>query len=399
MFILGTILLDAIGVGLIIPTLPDVIRRFSADPVFVNEYFGYFISVYALMQFVASPVLGSLSDRFGRRIILLCSLLGAGLDYLLMALAPNLGWLFVGRVVSGLTGASMTVASSYMADISNDSNRSTNFGLIGAGWGMGFILGPMLGGWLGSYGSHVPFYGAAVLNILNFVFGLFVLPESLPPAKRRAFTGARLNPLASLRKILSPSPPMWLIWIYLLLLLAGQSHPSIWTLYTQHKFGWTSVQVGLSLSFVGLSIGLVQGGLTRVIIPKLGEARSVHWGFYFYIVGFLLFAFATQGWMMYAVMGLFALTGISPPALQSLISRDAPPEEQGELQGSLMSIASLTAIVGPLLYTSLFARFTRPDASIYFPGVAYLVAAIISALALTLWHFRRKTTAPEPAKI
>nr|AIA18793.1 Tetracycline_Resistance_MFS_Efflux_Pump [uncultured bacterium] len=377
-FIFATILLDALGIGLIIPILPDVIRRFGAEANFVNHYFGYFISVYALMQFVASPVLGSLSDRFGRRPILLVSLLGAGLDYVLMALAPNLWILFFGRVIAGLTGASMTVASSYMADISDDSNRSSNFGMIGAGWGLGFIAGPMLGGLLGSFGSHYPFYAAAVLNLLNFAFGYFILPESLPTSQRRKIDIKRLNPLRSLLKVFVPSSTVVLIYVYTLVYLAGHAHPSIWTLFTQFKFGWSAFQVGLSLSVVGISIAIVQGGLTRVVIPKLGEPKALSVGLWFNVVGFALFAFATQGWMMYAILAVSSLSGIAGPALQSLISKDIPPSEQGELQGSLISIGSLTAIVGPLIYTNAFATFTKPDAVYFFPGVPYLLAAVIS---------------------
>lgn len=388
-FIFITILLDALGIGLLIPVLPEVIRRFGADETFVNHWFGYFISVYALMQFLASPVLGSLSDRFGRRPILLASLLGAGLDYILMAFAPTLWILFVGRVISGLTGASMTVASSYMADISNDSNRSANFGMIGAAWGVGFILGPMLGGAIGALGPTAPFLAAAALNLLNFAWGLFVLPESLPREQRRRIDLRRLNPIASLHKILRPSPISLLVWTYFLLFLGGQAHPAIWTLYTQHKFQWTSFDVGLSLSFVGASIAVVQGGLTRILIPKLGEWRALYFGLAFYILGFALFALATQGWMMYAIMAISCLSGVAPPALQSLISQRVPANEQGELQGSLMSMGSVTAILGPLLYTSLFAEFTKPN-NPQFPGAPYAAAAFICLLSLTLILSRSK---------
>jgi len=391
MFIFVTILLDAVGIGLIIPIFPDVIRRFNSDPQFVSHYFGYFISLYALMQFVASPILGSLSDRFGRRSILLISLLGAGLDYILMAYAPNLAILFLGRIISGLTGASMTVASSYMADISDDSNRSTHFGMIGAGFGLGFILGPLMGGVLGTYSSRLPFLVAAGLTLVNFAFGLLILPESLPPEKRRKMDLKRLNPFSSLKKILKPSPIMGLIIIYFLIILAGQAHPSIWTLYTQYKFHWTSVQVGMSLAVVGFSIALVQGGLTRVVIPKLGEKKTLLLSFLFSIGGFFLFAVAPLGWMMYAILIFFAFSGLANPALQSLISKDTPSEEQGELQGSLISLASITSILGPILYTGLFSEFTREQGAWMFPGIPYLAASLFCLLAFILYfpRFRR----------
>jgi DHA1 family tetracycline resistance protein-like MFS transporter len=251
--------------------LPDVLRRFSTDPTVVSERFGLFIGVYAFMQFVASPILGTLSDKHGRRSILLVSLLGAALDYLFMAFAPTLPLLFVGRMISGLTGASMTVASSYMADISTDKNRSANFGMIGAGWGIGFIVGPLVGGLLASLGPRAPFLAAAVLNLVNFLYGLLVLPESLPPERRRTVTARALNPLATIGRVIRPSAFAPFIYVYFLVFLAGQIHPVNWTLYTQTKFHWTSWQVGLSLSFVGVMIAVAQGGLTRIIVPKLGE--------------------------------------------------------------------------------------------------------------------------------
>jgi DHA1 family tetracycline resistance protein-like MFS transporter len=390
-FIFITILLDAMGVGVLIPVFPDVLRRFTADSAAVSTYFGLFISVYALMQFLASPVLGSLSDRFGRKPVLLGSLLGAAVDYVIMALAPTLTILFAGRVISGLTGASMTVASSYMADISTEKDRSANFGMIGAAWGLGFITGPMLGGLLSAHGPRAPFYAAAALNFLNFLFGAFVLPESLDPAHRRTLSGAALNPFASLVKVLRPSPVRLLIVLYFLLFLAGQVHPANWTLYTQLKFGWTARQVGFSLSFVGLVIALANGGLTRVLIPRWGEERSLTFGVAVYVVAFALFAAATRGWMMYAIMAFFSLSGVAIPALQSIVARHVPANEQGELQGSLVSLGSLAAILGPLVFTYLFVRCTSLGARVYFPGAAYAGASAICALSLGLRFMKRGT--------
>lgn len=386
-FIFATIFLDALGIGILIPVFPDVIRRFGHDPSFVNHYYGYFISIYALMQFLASPILGSLSDRFGRRPVLLISLLGAGLDYLLMAFAPTLGILFAGRIVSGLTGASMTVASSYMADISDDSNRSANFGMIGAAFGLGFIVGPGLGGLLGHLGHQAPFIAAAVFNLLNFAFGYFILPESLDATHRRKVELKKLNPFHSLFKLLFQPGMRILIWIYLLLYLAGQVHPSVWTLYTQYKFNWSAFEVGMSLSFVGISVAFTQGYLTRIFVPKWGELNALRIGIIFYIIDFIALAFATQGWMMYAIIAVTTLSGITGPASQSLISKDIPPSEQGELQGTLISIASLTAILGPLFYTDLFARFTSGSMGVQFSGSAYFAAGLISILAMVLLAF------------
>ena len=383
-FIFVTILLDAAGLGLLIPVLPDVLRRFSTDPAFVSEQFGYFIGVYALMQFAASPVLGSLSDRYGRRAILLFSLLGAAADYLFMAYAPTLPLLFLGRVVSGLTGASMTVASSYMADVSDESTRPANFGMIGAGWGLGFIVGPLVGGLLGTVGPKAPFLAAAALNGFNFLYGLLVLPESLPESRRRRVELSGLNPLASVVRILRPSPFAPLVWVYFLVFLGGQVHPVNWTLYTQTKFGWSAWQVGLSLSFVGVMIAVAQGGLTRIIVPKLGERRALLFGLFVYSTAFALFALAPAGWVMYPIVVYFSLAGVTMPSLQSLLAKHVSPDRQGELQGSLVSLASVASILAPLFFTRLFLHFTRPGAPVRFEGAAYLGASAVCACALAL---------------
>ena len=391
-FIFITVFLDALGIGLLIPVLPDVIRRFSADPNTVSHLYGYFGAVYALMQFFASPVLGSLSDRFGRRPVLLISLLFAAIDYLVMAFAPSLFVLFIGRVISGLTGATVTVASSYMADISNDKNRAANFGLIGAAFGFGFIVGPGLGGLLGSYGAMVPFMVAALLNFLNFLFGIFILPESLPAESRRSFNWKQLNPFVSLIKIFSTPSIVPLVWVYAFVFLAGNSHPSIWTLYTQHKFGWDTFAVGISLTAAGLTIAISQGYLTRILAPKWGEFRMVKIGLIFSIIDYLVYGFITQGWMVYVAIWLNILVSITIPALQSLISKDAPPETQGELQGSLMALSSLTAVIAPILYTDLFARFSDVEAlGMELSGMPYLVATIFCSVSL--WIFLKRKPA------
>lgn len=389
-FIFATILLDCLGVGIIIPTLPDVVRRLTADPSAVNDYYGYFISSYAVMQFFASPVLGSLSDRFGRRPVLLVSLAGTALDYLMMAFAPNLILLFIGRMISGLSGASFTVATSYIADVSDDSNRAANFGLIGAAFGIGFIIGPMLGGFLGQWGPTFPFIGAAILNLLNFAFGLFVLPESLPPESRRPFGATGLNPFLSLKKVLRPSPILILIGAYGLQMLSSQVHPSIWVLYTEHRFEWTPFHVGLSLAFVGLTAVIVQGYLARLLIPRLGEERALRVGIAVELTSYLLYALAFQGWMVYVIMTYGAFAGLAQPSLRSLISKDTPPSEQGELQGSLTSITSLMAIIAPLLYTQSFDFAVKHEPPLS-PGMPYFVAATVACgtLALTLLHRRR----------
>lgn len=397
-FIFFTILIDALGIGLLIPVFPDVIRRFYADPEYVNVYFGYFISVYALMQLLASPVLGALSDRYGRRPVLLVSLLGAGLDYIMMAMAPNLGVLFAGRIIAGLTGASMTVASAYMADVSTDETRAGNFGLIGAAWGVGFVVGPALGGVLGGWwGPTAPFLVAAGMNILNFVFGIFVLPESLPEDQRRKVEMKRLNPFASLLKILRPSPVVFLVFTFFLLYMAGNSHPSVWTLYTEHKFGWTPVQVGFSLTVVGFCLGFVQGYLAGKVVKKFSETFAINVGLIFCIFGYMAYGLAPEGWMMYPILVLGSLAGLAMPSLQSQISHGVPSNEQGELQGSLISLGSFTSILAPLLYTRLFTEFSVKDSSNYFPGAPYMVATLFSILAFALLFIHRGRSIKSPS--
>ena len=392
LFVFCTIALDSIGIGIIIPALPDVVRRFVTGEADVSKIYGYFIAIYALLQFLSSPLLGGLSDRFGRRPVLLVSLLGAAIDYFFMAFAPTLPLLFLGRIVSGITGASYTVASAYIADISDDSNRTKNFGVIGAGFGLGFIIGPAIGGFLASYGSQYPFLAAGAFNLMNFLFGLFVLPESLPPEKRRKIRAAALNPIASLIKVLRMPAIRTLIVVYVLLHLAGQTHPSIWTLYTQHRYGWSTAEVGLSLAAVGLLSAATQAGLAGILVAKLGEARVLVYGALGEAVSFALFGLAYQGWMLYAILLFSCVFWSIQPAIQSLISREVPAHEQGELQGSLMSLASLTGIVNPLIMTWLFAATSDRSSSNYLPGSPYLLSGgliLVGWMLAARWNRNR----------
>lgn len=391
LFIFITVTLDMIGVGLVIPSLPDIMRRFATSEATVSEYFGYFISLYALMQFLASPLLGALSDHWGRRSILLVSLLVAGFDYILMAYAPTLEILFAGRILAGLTGANITVAMAYIADVSDDTNRSANFGLIGAAFGLGFIIGPAIGGLLGHYGPHYPFLLAAGMNLLNFLFGLFILPESLKPEMRRQIDFRKTNPFASLQKVFKAKHLLALLVVYFLFQLGGQTHPSIWTLYTETRFQWTTSQVGLSLALVGLLSAIAQGWLTRIIIPKIGEHKAVTYGALGYAFTFALFGIANQGWMMYAILVLSAVFWVASPALQSLITNNTPAQEQGELQGTLVSLTSLAAIISPLVATKLFSAFTSNDHGLYIPGAPYFFAASICFISWIVM-IRKKTT-------
>lgn len=391
LFIFITVTLDMVGIGLVIPSLPDIMRRFVSSETSVSEYFGYFIALYALMQFIASPLLGALSDRFGRRSILLVSLFVAGLDYLLMAYAPTLEILFIGRVISGLTGANITVAMAYVADVSDDKNRSANFGLIGAAFGLGFIIGPAIGGLLGHAGPHYPFLVAAGMNLLNFLFGFFILPESLPKENRRSIDMRKTNPLTSLLKAFKARHLLGLLFVHFLFQLAGQTHPSIWTLYTETRFQWTTAQVGLSLALVGLLSAISQAWLTRIMIPKIGERRAVVLGALGYAVSFALFGFANQGWMMYAILIFSSIFWICQPALQALISHNTPSQEQGELQGTLVSLSSLASIITPLVATKLFSVFTADHQGLYIPGAPYYFAAFVALISWAIM-MRQKTT-------
>lgn len=390
LFILITIFLDTLGIGLLVPSFPKIVGRFASDPSVVSEYFGLFVASYALMQFIAAPILGALSDQWGRKIILLCSLLGAALDYLFMAYAPSFGWLLVGRMLSGLTGASMTVATSYIVDISDTKNRSQNFGLIGAAWGLGFIAGPVMGAALDLLSPQAPFHVAATLNLFTFLFGLFVLPESLSEANRRQLKLAELNPFRSILKILKNAHVAPFVWIYFLIFLAGQALPVNWTLYTQLKFQWTPLQLGFSLSFMGIVIAISQVTLTRYLIPRLGEERSVSVGIFFYIVSFFFFSLASQAWMLYGTILLFAFTGITNPAIQALMTKQTPVNQQGELQGSLVSLGSLTSVIAPLFFTPIFVQFTENNRAYYFPGIIFLMASLISTFTLLLWLVLRR---------
>lgn len=377
-FIFITMLIDVIGFGIIIPVLPKLIAELiEGDISEASQWGGLLMFSYAVMQFVFAPIIGALSDQYGRRPVLLASLFAFGLDFVLQGLAPTIGWLFAGRIIAGITGASFSTAGAYIADISEPEKRAQNFGLIGAAFGMGFIIGPVIGGFLGQYGARVPFFAAAGLAMLNFLYGFFILPESLKKENRRAFDWRRANPLGALTNLRRYPVVLSLAAALICLYIAGHANQSTWAYITMEKFKWDERMVGFSLGWVGLTVGIVQGILTRIIIPKLGQLRSVYVGFGLYALGFALFAFASQSWMMFAFMVPFALGGIAGPALQGIISNQVPPNEQGELQGTLTSLVSLTSIVGPLLMTYLFYYFTHDQAPIHFPGSPFLMGAVL----------------------
>jgi DHA1 family tetracycline resistance protein-like MFS transporter len=378
-FIFITILIDVIGLGIIIPVVPKLIEQLTGEGLSrAAIYSGWLTFAYAAAQFCFAPVMGGLSDKLGRRPVLLASLLGLGLDYVFVSFAPTLAWLFVGRVIAGVAGASFTTATAYIADISTPEKRAQNFGLVGAAFGIGFIVGPAMGGLLAHFGSRVPFMVAAGLSLCNVLYGYFVLPESLAPDKRRPFEWRRANPVASLLRLGKYPAVLGLVASLVLLYLAGSATQSIWTFYTMLKFGWTERLVGISLAVIGLFTGLVQGGLVRVAIPKLGATRAIIIGLLCYTVGFVLFAFAPSGWLMLAFLAPYCLGGIAGPALQSTISGQVPATEQGELQGALTSLISVTGVIGPLLMSYLFGEFTRKGAPVYFPGAPFLLGAVLA---------------------
>ncbi len=385
-FIFITLLIDVIGLGIIIPVIPKLIEQLIHGNISdASRYGGWLMFAYAIMQFLFSPILGNLSDQYGRRPILLASLFGFGIDYIFLAFAPTIAWLFVGRIIAGVMGASFTTATAYIADVSPPEKRAQNFGLLGAAFGLGFIIGPVLGGVIGgAYGARAPFIAAAILTLLNWLYGFFVLPESLAVENRRPFDWKRANPLGSLMQLKKYPVVLGLVASIVLIYMAAHATQSTWSYYTMEKFKWNETWVGYSLGFVGLTVAIVQGGLIRVVIPRLGQIRSVYIGLALYAVGFLLFAFATQGWMMFAFMIPYALGGISGPSLQGIMSSEVPANEQGELQGGLTSLISITSIIGSLLMTTLFAYYTSPSTSMYFPGAPFLLGAVLTVVSAVL---------------
>lgn len=384
-FIFVTLLIDVIGWGIIIPVMPTLISTMEHVEVGdASSLNGWMLFAFSLTQFLFAPLVGNLSDKYGRRPILLVSLFGFGLDYILMSWAPSIEWLFLGRVIAGITGASFTTASAYIADISDDKNRAQNFGMIGAAFGMGFILGPIIGGLLGSFGPRVPFIAAAALCFLNWLYGYFILPESLSKDHRRELDWKRANPIGSLMHLKKYPDVSYLLVAMVLVYLAAHAVQSNWSFYTIERFGWGEGMIGVSLGVVGLLVGIVQGGLTRVINPKLGNARSIYIGLSLYAIGMLLFGLATSGWMMLVFLVPYCLGGIAGPALQATITSEVDVREQGELQGALTSLMSATSIIGPPMMTNLFAWSIRPGSPIYLPGAPFFLGSLLLVISAVI---------------
>lgn len=383
-----TVLLDVITFGLIAPVLPALLVELTGDPVnVVAIYGGWLMFIYAFNQFLCAPILGGLSDRFGRRPVLLFAVAALGVDYLIMGFAPTLGWLFVGRFLSGIAGASFTPAYAFVADVSPREKRAQNFGLISASFGIGFIIGPAIGGLLGSFGPRAPFFVAAGVSLANFIYGTFVLPESLPPERRRAFAWSRANPLGTLLHMRRHPAVLGLLAALFLWAVAHQVMPATWAFYTKYRFGWSEAMIGASLALAGAVMALSQATLVRMLVPKWGERRTALTGIAVASIGYLGYAVATQGWMMFAWLGSWLFGAMVMPTTNAYMSHQIEPDAQGELQGAVASLYSMSSIVGPPLMSQLFARFSGPDAPLHLPGAAFLAAAILAWCCFGIYRF------------
>jgi len=399
LFILVTICLDSIGLGIIIPSFPTLVSETAHVPISqASQYFGWVMGANAFMQFLFSPLIGNLSDRFGRRPILLISVLGMSLDYLVMYFAPDLWWLVIGRAVSGIFGASFTSASAYIADISAPDKRAQNFGMIGAAFGIGFVIGPAIGGLLSDFGARTPFLVAAFFSMANFIYGFIVLKESLPVENRRAFEWKRSNPFGALQQMKRFKKLKYLFLVSFLTILTTMCVHSTWNFYSMEKFGWTTKEVGISLAVVGVCFGVVQGALTGKIVAKFGQKNAAKIGLFLSIFVLIGMGLIYQGWMMYAIILPYAFTGIVDPTIRSIISGQVQSNEQGELQGIFTSLMSLAEIIGPPLFMWFYYNFKTsvPHSNIGL-GTPFWVAAFIALLAFVLitWTLKGYTKSDE----
>ena len=388
-FILITVFIDVLGIGIIIPILPELIKDFTGgSTTLAGRWYGVLAATYAVTQFLFAPLLGALSDRVGRRPVILIALFGLGVDYLIMGFATSLGWLFVGRLIAGVMGASITTANAYIADVSKPENRARNFGLIGVSFGLGFIFGPALGGVLGGMDLRLPFFVSAGLALVNWLYGFFVLPESLPREKRDSFKWRKANPVGTLHVLGSYPLVAGLTAAFVFVILAQRGLETVWVLYTGHKFGWDARANGLSLALVGIMAAIVQGGLVQPVVRRLGERRTILCGLIVGIITFTGYGLATAGWMLLAFIVFGSIGGIAGPAIQSLVAGAVPPEDQGKVQGGIQSLMSLTSILAPLIFTAgLFSYFTSLRAPVELPGAPFLLGAVMYLLAL--WSLTR----------
>ena len=396
-FIFATALMDVIALGIIIPVLPNLIKQMAGGSTAeALHYVLIFSTTWAVMQFFASPIIGTLSDRFGRRPVLLISIFGLGCDYVVMAMAPNLGWLYVGRLISGITAASFSTAGAYIADISPPEKRAQNFGLIGAAFGVGFVIGPALAGVLGGVNPRLPFWIAAVLALANWLFGLFVLPESLPKGRRSPFSWKKANPVGSLQLLAAHPGLLGMAAMFFLYMLAHQALQQIFVLYTGYRFNWGIRDVGLFLGATGIASIVVHMLLVRPVVKAVGERGALLIGLFCGVLGFAAYALAPNGFLFWCSLPLFALIGLVQPTSQSLTSRRVPGNEQGRLQGAMSGIQSITGLIGPSLYTMVFAWAITDGKSLNLPGLGILLASGLVVLALILAIRFAKPPSSEP---
>jgi DHA1 family tetracycline resistance protein-like MFS transporter len=397
-FVLITLFIDVLGIGLVIPILPRLVQSLLGGAVVEASFvYGLLVSLYAVMQFFCAPVLGALSDRFGRRPVILLALVGLGCDYVLLSFAPTIWFLVLGRIIAGVFGATYTPAGAYIADVSPPEKRAANFGLMGVAFGLGFIAGPLLGGLLGETNLHLPFMVCAGLTFLNFLFGLLVMPESLRPENRRALQIGQMNPFGALRAVWRYRSVAVILPVFAAAQLAQQGLQTVWVPYTTYRYGWSVAGVGLSLAIVGLLSAFSQGVLVGPLVGRFGEKRTLMGSLMVAVVGMLLFGLAAQGWMMYAVVAVYCLgLGLLNPSVQGLLSRAMPANEQGLLQGAMTSVMTSAAIVGPLIANGSFALFISPGAPLNLPGAPFFAGSALCLAAL--WFARRATAAPrEPS--
>lgn len=385
-FILITVLIDVIGIGIIIPIFPDLLKEIGDLTTGEASRVGnLLVTAYALMQFVFAPILGGISDQYGRRIVLLIALFGFTIDYLFLAFAPTIALFFVGRLFAGICGASFTTASAYVADVSPPEKRAQNFGLIGAIFGLGFIIGPVIGGFLGGMDIRLPFYVSAVLTFLNFLYGLFVLPESLPKEQRRKFDWKRANPVGSLKQLRKSEVVLGLATALFFVYIAAHSVQSNWSYFGAEVFDWGPKEIGLSLMVVGVLVAVVQAVLIRTTTKKFGQVKTIYIGLFCNFLGLILFSVSSEVWMIYSFLVVYVLGGLAGPTLQGIMSSQVKNEEQGELQGGLTSLVSLTSIIGPPIMGYTFFYFTKSD-ELYFPGASFALGAILSLICVILTY-------------
>jgi DHA1 family tetracycline resistance protein-like MFS transporter len=393
-FVLITVFIDVLGMGLVIPILPKLVQSLLGGAVVEASFvYGLLVSLYAIMQFFCAPVLGALSDRYGRRPVILMALVGLGCDYVLLSVAPTIWFLVVGRIIAGIFGATYTPAGAYIADVSPPEKRAANFGLIGVAFGLGFIAGPVLGGMLGETNLHLPFMVCAGLTFLNFLFGLLVMPESLRPENRRTLQLGQMNPLGALHAVWRYRSVAIILPVFAAAQLAQQGLQTVWVPYTTYRYGWSVAGVGLSLAIVGLLSAFSQGALVGPLVGRFGEKKTLLASLTIAVIGMLLFGLSSEGWMMYAVTALYCVgLGLLNPSIQGLLSRAMPANEQGLLQGAMTSVMTSAAIVGPLIANGSFALFISPGAPLNLPGAPFFVGSALCLAAL--WFARRATATP-----